>query len=118
MSNQERYDQSQGYPSNNPWADAQGQGTGYSQQQQQGFNPPSGPPPGENQETAGTFKETDFVPEAERGEQREAMEQFELSNSSNESQYDKDVAQLQTEFPGIDGSLVAAIYGDGGMGAA
>lgn len=34
------------------------------------------------------------------------------------SQTDRDVAALQAEFPGIDGSIVAAIYGDSGdMGA-
>ena len=54
------------------------------------------------------------MPEGERGEQREAMEQFEMTKSGGESQQDKDVAQLQREFPGIDGSLIAAIHGDSG----
>lgn len=46
------------------------------------------------------------------GEQREAMEQFELSRNKPESQTDRDVATLQEEFPGLDGSLIAALYGD------
>ena len=36
----------------------------------------------------------------------------------SESQTDRDVAQLQREYPSVDGSLVAAIYSDGGMGPA
>ena len=54
------------------------------------------------------------MPENERGEQREAMEQFEMNKSGNESQTDHDVALLQREFPSVDGSLIAAIYGDNG----
>ncbi len=42
------------------------------------------------------------MPESERGEQREAMEQFELNKSGNESQQDRDVAQLQREFPNVE----------------
>ena len=57
------------------------------------------------------------MPDNERGEQREMMENFEMSKSG-ESQQDRDVAQLQREFPGTDGSLIAALYGDNGnMGA-
>jgi hypothetical protein len=59
----------------------------------------------------GTFEETDFVPADERGEQREALEQFEMSKGT-ESQEDRDIATLQREFPSVDGSLVAALYGD------
>ncbi|GAB7360392.1 hypothetical protein MBLNU230_g8349t1 [Neophaeotheca triangularis] len=53
-----------------------------------------------------------LVPESERGEQREAMEQFELSRGAPESQADRDVATLQREFPDADGALIAALYGD------
>lgn len=137
MSNQ-GYDQSQeqhqDFQSNNPWASSgtpgesqsygsappQQQQGGYAppQQHEEGYVPPPGPPPGQQPARSATFKETDFVPENERGEQREAMEQFELNKSGNESQTDRDVAQLQQEFPGVDGSLIAAIHSDNGnMGA-
>lgn len=59
-----------------------------------------------------TFNESDFVPADERGEQREAMEQYEITNSRPQSMDDRNVETLQQEFPGLDGSLVAAIYMD------
>lgn len=120
MSNQGYYDHSHGHgstQSNNPYAASGDQNTQLYQQYQQpqqGFSAPSGPPPGQAPQRTGT----DLVPESERAEQREAMEQFEMSHSGTESQTDKDVAQLQREFPGVDGSLIAAIYSDSGMGAA
>ena len=46
------------------------------------------------------------------------MQQFEMNKEGSESQHDKDVAQLQQEYPSVDGSLIAAIYSDSGMGAA
>jgi hypothetical protein len=61
---------------------------------------------------APTFNENDFVPADERGEQREAMEQFEITNSRPQSTDDRNVEALQHEFPALDGSLVAAIYMD------
>jgi hypothetical protein len=51
------------------------------------------------------------VPAEEQGEQREALEQFEISKGK-ESAEDRDVATLQREYPGVDGSLIAALYGD------
>lgn len=97
---------------------------GYSEphgHQGQSYDAPPGPPPGQ---TSGhvpsgqaqprhtdTFKESDFVPADERGEQREAMEQFEMSKG-HQSQEDRDMETLQQEFPSIDGSLVAALYSD------
>ena len=46
------------------------------------------------------------------------MQQFEMNKSGNQSQQDRDVEELQREFPGVDGSLIAALYGDSGnMGA-
>ena len=46
------------------------------------------------------------------------MQQFEMNKSGNQSQQDRDVEQLQREFPGVDGSLIAALYSDSGnMGA-
>lgn len=103
-----------GFPSTNPWADQVPQSTNQQQQQQQqaqprpsGYEPPPGPPPRGN-----TFNEESFVPEDQRGEQREALEQFEMNNTKPESQADRDVAQLSAEFPRIDSSLVAALYSD------
>ncbi|KAF2722347.1 hypothetical protein K431DRAFT_284041 [Polychaeton citri CBS 116435] len=82
----------------------------YGQYQQQQAPPPnqSFAPP----RKSATFQESDFVPESERGEQREMMEQFEMSKAGGETQEERDLEQLQREFPGLDGSLVAAIYGD------
>ncbi|KAM3415364.1 hypothetical protein BST61_g8893 [Cercospora zeina] len=110
-----------GLPSTNPWADQVPQSTNeqrrqeqqqqQQQQQQQGasgYEPPPGPPPAR----AGTFDESTFVPDDQRGEQREALEQFEMNNTKPESQADRDVAQLAAEFPSIDSSLVAALYSD------
>nr|POE46965.1 hypothetical protein CFP56_00297 [Quercus suber] len=125
MSGQGSYDQSQAgnnaphYGSNNPFAPNSAQHQHYPPQQQHqqqqgqafnptGYQPPPGPPP----RRVGTFDETNFVPENERGEQREAMEQFELTKSGPEDTTDRDVAKLQQEFPNVDGSLIAAIYGD------
>ena len=128
MSNQNYYDQSQhpqqqNLQSNNPFAGSQAEppsyGSGPPPQQQGGQPaPPPGPPPGHAPGRSETFKESDFVPASERGEQREAMEQFEMNKSGNESQTDRDVAELQSEFRGLDGSLIAALYNDAGnMGA-
>ncbi|KXT10879.1 hypothetical protein AC579_8999 [Pseudocercospora musae] len=122
MSNQGYYGgqapQDQHIPSNNPWAnEVSQQPQQYQYQQQQpppqqqsheGFEPPPGPPP----RRTDTFNEERFIPANERGEQREAMEAFEMNRSKPESQTDKDVAMLQQEFPQIDGSLIAALYGD------
>lgn len=129
------------FQSNNPWADQSGNPppqhqqyqqqqpySGYQsppgappshqQQQQQQYAPPSGPPPGHTPQRADTFREADFVPETERGEQREAMQQFEMNHSGQQSQADRDVETLQREFPKMDSSLIAALYSDAGsMGA-
>lgn len=72
------------------------------------YEPPPGPPP----RRTDTFQEERFVPASERGEQREAMEDYEMRRSKPQSQDERNVAQLQDEFPSVDGSLVAAIYGD------
>ncbi|KAK4548054.1 hypothetical protein LTR36_010774 [Oleoguttula mirabilis] len=78
---------------------------------QQSYNAPPGPPPGQAPRRSDTFEETAFVPADEQGEQREALEQFEMSKGQ-QSQEDHDMETLQREFPGIDGSLIAALYGD------
>lgn len=124
MSNEGHYDQNHSQHhlgSNNPFnqsgAGGPPQYSGQQQQPQQqygGYAPPPGPPPGQQPRRAGTFQESDFVPEGERGEQREAIQQFEMNKSGNESQQDRDIAQLQREFPSVDGSLIAALYTDAG----
>jgi hypothetical protein len=89
------------------WSQQPDRQNSYSQQQYQYTQPTPGhlnKPP--------TFNENDFVPASERGEQREAMEQFEITNSRPQSTDDRNVETLQQEFPGLDGSLVAAIYMD------
>jgi hypothetical protein len=127
MSNQGFYDQQQNnnFQSNNPYGQTGAQGGGPptyggappQNQQSGGYQPPPGPPPGQLPRRTETFKESDFVPENERGEQREAMEQFEMNKTGNQSQQDRDLEQLQREFPSVDGSLIAALYADnGGMG--
>ncbi|KAK5120266.1 hypothetical protein LTR85_006472 [Meristemomyces frigidus] len=78
---------------------------------QQSYNAPPGPPPGQAPRRTNTFEETAFVPPDEQGEQREALEQFEMTKG-HQSQEDRDMETLQREFPAIDGSLIAALYGD------
>jgi len=104
--------------SNNPYGQSQSQMPPQEQQTQQqqhqqssdyqSYSAPPETPPGRS----ATFQESDFVPADERGEQREAMEQFEMSKHGGESAEDRDVAALQHEFPGVDGSLIAALYND------
>ena len=79
----------------------------FAQHQQHQYTPQQG-----GLAKAPTFNENDFVPADERGEQREAMEQFEITNSRPQSTDDRNVETLQQEFPALDGSLVAAIYMD------
>lgn len=86
-------------------------------QQHQGsaYQAPPGPPPGHtggHRPTSAADDTTGLVPEAERSEQREAMEQFEMSQHRPQSTDDRNIEILTQEFPGIDSALVAAIYGD------
>ncbi|KAF2434648.1 hypothetical protein EJ08DRAFT_425094 [Tothia fuscella] len=71
------------------------------------YQPPQNAPP-QRQEV----RTVDLVPENERGEQFETMQNYEMQKNKPDSQEDLDVATLQKEFPGMDGSLIAAIYGD------
>lgn len=95
-------------PQTNPWSNGSDETpnyqtpSNYQQSHQQDFTPQ--PPRRTGTDT--------IVPESERGEQREAMEQFELTRAAPESQVDRDVATLQREFPETDGALIAALYGD------
>jgi hypothetical protein len=99
---------------NNPYAQHQQQSYQPQTQNQQSYQQPQyhQPTPNPGLTKSPTFNETDFIPASERGEQREAMEQFEISNSKPQSTDDRNVETLQQEFPGLDGSLVAAIYMD------
>ena len=54
------------------------------------------------------------IPESERGEQFESIEHFQ---NSHQSQSDLEQEKLRVEF-GVDGALVAALYGEGGYGGA
>lgn len=54
----------------------------------------------------------DFIPESERGEQVEYMENYENSRAQTKDELDRE--SLQKQFPNVDGSLIAAIYGDCG----
>lgn len=70
------------------------------------------PPPGLPPRRTDTFQDENIVPAEERGEQREAMETFEMNKTKPESEADRAVAALQSEFPAIDGSLIAALFSD------
>lgn len=48
----------------------------------------------------------------DRSHQIEVMQSYEAAGRKTEA--DTDVEMLQREFPKIDGSLIAAIYGDSG----
>lgn len=42
------------------------------------------------------------------------MQNYEMNKTGNESQQDRDVETLQRQYPGIDSSLIAALYSDAG----
>lgn len=77
---------------------------------QQGYAPPPGPPP--NVTSRAPDETARFVPEGERGEQQEALQQFEMAKHQPQSQDDRNIETLTKQFPGIDSALVAAIYSD------
>lgn len=107
-------------PSNNPWADQNSQGghaAGYYNQQQQPqsqqqFQSPPGPPSQQQSFHPPNRSQTDrFLPQGqERSEQVETMQSYE--SRAPKSDDDKAQEQLQKEFPSLDSSLIAAIYGD------
>ena len=88
-----------------PWAN---------QQQSVGYAPPAGPPPGQSRGQAPQLPDETarFVSADERGEQREALEHFEMSHHAQLSPDERNIEQLCREFPKLDGALVAAMYGD------
>jgi len=83
--------------SENPW-----------QQGQQGQQAPSLPP----RQAPGRQSETDQLLEGQgdRAEQIEHMQQYEATAPQSEA--DRTQAQLEKEFPNIDGALIAAIYSE------
>lgn len=54
----------------------------------------------------------DFVPQSERGEQVEYMQSYENSRAPTQEELDRET--LGRQFPTVDGSVVAMIYGDCG----
>jgi len=60
--------------------------------------------------TTGAFNDSPNVPPEERSEQMEYLQSYE--NSKPVTEDDTNQATLQREFPNIDSSLIAAIYGD------
>ncbi len=115
---------------NNPWGEQQPlQSQGQPQDQSQSANyyeAPPNPPPShqhqqyqEQQQQPQSFQAPNrtptqneqYLPQGqERSEQVETMQNYE--SRAPQSQEDKDQAQLQKEFPSVDGSLIAALYGD------
>jgi hypothetical protein len=75
------------------------------QQQHQNFEAPNLPP---------RRSDTDrFLPQGQdRTEQMETLQSYEASKPQTEA--DRDQETLQREFPSLDSSLIAAIYGDSG----
>jgi hypothetical protein len=102
------------------------------------YQPPPGPPPGQQQQQQGGYtpyqqpgpqqppqqqqpplppprrSDTDrLLPQGQdRTEQMETLQSYEASKPQTES--DRDQETLAREFPTLDGSLIAAIYGDSG----
>jgi len=54
--------------------------------------------------------DAELVPEQDRSEQMETFQSYEMNAKTTED--DANQAALQQEFPKIDSSLIAAIYGD------
>ncbi|KAK3208067.1 hypothetical protein GRF29_96g1312854 [Pseudopithomyces chartarum] len=96
--------------------------------QEQSYNPPSGPPPSHSYaDTQGfdssvppglpprraeTTSEAALPQGQDRSHQVEVMQSYESSRPQTEDEENQQI--LQREFPKIDGSLIAAIYGDSG----
>ncbi|TID23533.1 hypothetical protein E2P81_ATG03101 [Venturia nashicola] len=96
---------------------------------QQYYQPPSNPPPGQQQYQQPSYQQqgyqhssplgsnptrhsdTDLLPQGqERSEQMEHFQNYEAQAKVDEDSQNQ--AILEKEFPTIDGSLIAAIYGD------
>lgn len=91
--------------------------------QEQSHNPPPHPLPGQQHEQyasppglpprrTGTSSEQALPQGQDRSHQVEVMQSYEMSRPQTEDEQNQ--AILEREFPKIDGSLIAAIYGDSG----
>ncbi|KAJ4303836.1 hypothetical protein N0V90_002737 [Kalmusia sp. IMI 367209] len=103
--------------SHNPFA-SQENPNPYSDQSSNTYNTPSNPqaqheaPPGLPPRRTGTES---ILPQGQdRSHQVEVMQSYEMSRSRPATEAEQDQAVLEREFPKIDGSLIAAIYGDSG----
>jgi hypothetical protein len=90
---------------------------------EQSYNVPSQTPPGQHNEQytpppglpprrTGTTSEQALPQGQDRSHQVEVMQSYEMSRPQTEEEQNQ--AILEREFPKIDGSLIAAIYGDSG----
>lgn len=126
---QQQYQQQSQPPQQQPYQQpgfGQGSAQGYyeSHGQSDDFNAwsdsPSGNPPLPQRHPAHTNQPAQGIHRADtedllasqddRAEQVEHLQAYEAT--ANQSEDDKNRAQLEKEFPNIDGSLIAAIYGD------
>jgi hypothetical protein len=91
--------------------------------QEQSYNPPPEPPLGQQNEQyapppglpprrTGTVSDQALPQGQDRSHQVEVMQSYEMSRPQTEDEQNQ--AILEREFPKIDGSLIAAIYGDSG----
>jgi hypothetical protein len=105
--------------SNNPWADASSQNQGSAQRYYQSAPsqqqiPPQNQqwqqPPAPSQGIRRSDTEQLLVQESDRAEQVEHMQQYE--ENARQTEDDRVQADLQKQFPGIDSSLIAAIYNE------
>lgn len=69
-------------------------------------------PPGLPPRRTGTTSETALPQGQDRSHQVEVMQSYEMSRPQTEDEQNQQI--LQREFPKLDGSLIAAIYGDSG----
>ncbi|KAF2102602.1 hypothetical protein NA57DRAFT_71591 [Rhizodiscina lignyota] len=89
---------------------------------QQGFNPPPGPPPQQQYAQQPQYQQPPNPPPRrseteqllptgqDRTEQLEYFQSYEAN--ANQTEDDRNQETLQKEFPGVDSSLIAALYGD------
>lgn len=98
-------------PGHNPFAHEQSYNTPSQPspgQQNEQYAPPPGLPP----RRTGTTSEQALPQGQDRSHQVEVMQSYEMSRPPTEEEQNQ--AILEREFPKIDGSLIAAIYGDSG----
>lgn len=115
QSSYQSYNQPYSPPSGQPYEQSYGQQPTYNAWENMSGNPPlparhpahnTMPPQGVSRSDTDEL----LASQPDRAEQMEHMQAYEAN--ANESVDDKNRAQLEREFPNIDGSLIAAIYGD------